>query len=582
MKCVYVSGQFDLFGLSQVEEQHLPKQQKCESEEYDNSVKKVEDVDYLKREERILSLLRERDKKERTMEFQENEFLENINFKTYEKKELFERLNYLLQRVRTQMIRPLLSESNIEKLLELLPYPLPKVSEQLSEYERKVLEGVFWKNKEKYTGCAVFSLQDESVYFPLGGVTMTPSKSGRRYYQRGCKDKLHIDDGGLALAPLVLMKKIREQVQKVLNAAEDKTKNPVYELLNGYMEKFFEQIRQSQRIGVFEHQLKHCLTKAVLDEAKVDYEVIVSNKSVKDKHYDYILREKDLFAAYFLSEDEIPWSYTLDWYGCSYSITEMVCGCMDMRLFVELVDILFDEYIEDRNDFLARKRMMDDYALSFETKKNIPKHVLKAMETSEFNNNFGYVEFDSDVDIAKTEELYKEFKALADFLGLQKFDDVSLRFRRLGHHKASGLYYYFKKCLCVDIRTPSSFSHEIMHMIDYERGHLSRNNAFRKIILMYRAKVNEAMLSNNAVRDKLEGGTKFNKSYYFNASEIFARCGEIYLTRYCGIENSLVKPDYEQFYFAYPKDELLEAEIAKYYNALFAKEEQTLSVRRLL
>lgn len=177
----------------------------------------------------------------------------------------------------------------------------------------------------------------------------------------------------------------------------------------------------------------------------------------------------------------------------------------------------------------------------------------------------------TEVDIKKMEELYKQFEDVCKFVGLKMHDEVSLRFRKLGNHKASGLYYFFLKCLCVDVRCPSSFAHEMFHMIDYENGNLSRKAGFYYVSELYKRAFEEEVQKDSVLSKQLGGKTKYNREYYLQSSEIFARCGEIYLTRICGFDNSVVKPDTDQCGFAYPSDELLEQKIKEYFNKLFNK-----------
>lgn len=238
---------------------------------------------------------------------------------------------------------------------------------------------------------------------------------------------------------------------------------------------------------------------------------------------------------------------------------------------VDVIDKVFAEYLEDKRDYEIAKGMVSEYARSFETKHNIPLKVQKAMSESPFNEYFGYVEYDEDVDLALMDQIYKEFAAVAQFIGLKKHDDVSLRFRKLGNHKATGLYYFVLKCLCVDIRCPSSFAHEMMHMVDYENGKLSRSYGFEKTLELYRSSLEAELEKDQLTRKLLEGKGKFNKEYYLQSSECFARCGEIYLVRICGIDNSIVKPDEKTSGFAYPRNEKLEESIKEYFDALFKK-----------
>lgn len=224
--------------------------------------------------------------------------------------------------------------------------------------------------------------------------------------------------------------------------------------------------------------------------------------------------------------------------------------------------ILLEREYENEIVRKYEKNNSSTYALSYQEKKNIPIKVRKAMQHSRFLNYFGYVEIDEECDLDRVNSLYDEWEPLAEMLLKQKYDNVSLRFRKLGNHKAAGLYYPMHECICVDIRYPDSFVHEVFHMIDYQSGCLSRQYDFDNVIRHYKRAFEKCIKEGDI---KLSG--KYDKSYYFVPTEIFARCGEIYLTRILGIYNSLVNPDEDQEY-AYPHDDTLERAIKSYYEKL--------------
>ena len=63
----------------------------------------------------------------------------------------------------------------------------------------------------------------------------------------------------------------------------------------------------------------------------------------------------------------------------------------------------------------------------------------------------------------------------------------SIRFRKLGNHKAIGLYYPLIQCLCVDLRNTTSFIHELGHLIDHcmdDGGQLSEQPAFFNVLML--------------------------------------------------------------------------------------------------
>lgn len=101
-------------------------------------------------------------------------------------------------------------------------------------------------------------------------------------------------------------------------------------------------------------------------------------------------------------------------------------------------------------------------------------------------------------------------------------------------------------------------------MIDYENGKLSRNASFHKTLTLYREALTDTVNNMGVEESKsLKGRGKYNLSYYMNASEVFACCGEIYLTRICGVNNSIVKSDKT---FAYPDTPELNQSIQEYFS----------------
>ena len=229
-------------------------------------------------------------------------------------------------------------------------------------------------------------------------------------------------------------------------------------------------------------------------------------------------------------------------------------------LFCEILEIFQD--ISQENNY--RKQLAHSIATAYMTKKNIPESVRNAMEHTGFMRYFKFVEFDEDIDLKSVSAIEKEFKDMNSVYFYDSvFPGVKIRFRKLGKHKASGLYYPSFDTLCVDIRSPSSFIHEFFHMLDDQLGDPSLDPDFEEIVAEYK----KAFLlglseENSTVKAKMNGSSKYNIRYYFRRAEIFARCGEIYLVRVLGVESSLLKPDLE---FAYPKSETLDSLIAEYY-----------------
>lgn len=215
-------------------------------------------------------------------------------------------------------------------------------------------------------------------------------------------------------------------------------------------------------------------------------------------------------------------------------------------------------------------------AKAYQTKKNIPQKVLKEMEESVFNEYFGYVEFDETCDLDKVRVVAEEFiKFKKEVMPGFDSSNVALRFRKLGKHKASGLYYPMFGCLCVDLRSPSSFVHEYGHCLDHVmspgRLALSDKEDFYKTYSLYATALKRAVTGNKDVAAKLSGGSKYNLDYYLLKTEAFARCFELYVVETLGIDISLAKPSEDDMGFAYPKDdEELMKSIEGYFDALLA------------
>lgn len=187
-----------------------------------------------------------------------------------------------------------------------------------------------------------------------------------------------------------------------------------------------------------------------------------------------------------------------------------------------------------------------DYAASYETKKNIPQKVQDKMKNTIFLNYFGYVEFDELTDLEKVEQIEKEWLEFTEQIVFPIKKDHSLRFKRLGKHKAGGLYFPSKKAVCIDLQSPSSMIHEIFHMIDFTTHPntcLSSIYDFCSIVENYKkatnVKINE-LPKEDAFKKQWNGNSKYNKTYYHNPKEIFARCGEMYVSYTLKINTSLI------------------------------------------
>lgn len=198
------------------------------------------------------------------------------------------------------------------------------------------------------------------------------------------------------------------------------------------------------------------------------------------------------------------------------------------------------------------------HAKCYQTKKDIPQKVMKAMEQSKFLNWFSYVEFDEETDLEKAGVLAEEFQAIhAAYLSDMDTEEASqniLRFRKLGNYKALGLYFPFLRCLCVDVRSPESFMHEYGHLLDYTNGNLSRRGGdFEEVYKAYETYLRGEMERNPQLREELSQRSKYNLAYFLEPTEVFARSFELYLSKCKGVHNSLVPTEFNNKYPSGPE-----------------------------
>ena len=245
----------------------------------------------------------------------------------------------------------------------------------------------------------------------------------------------------------------------------------------------------------------------------------------------------------------------------------------------ELIKTVVKAVWAEKGQIVSKLRYFKDMesgksvAKAYQTKKDIPLKVLREMEKSEFNKYFGYVEIDESCDLDKVRAIAEEFSIFKEEV-LPGVDsrEVSLRFRRIGNHKALGLYYPMLGCLVVDVTSPSSFIHEYGHCLDNILGDypLSDMSGFYKTYSIYKECLMESLRSDMAEYKRIyESKSKYNLSYYLLHTEAFARCFEIYVARVLGLNTSLCKMD-EKLGWAYPKSERLTESIKEYFDSLLA------------
>src|SRR5699024_4230619 len=177
---------------------------------------------------------------------------------------------------------------------------------------------------------------------------------------------------------------------------------------------------------------------------------------------------------------------------------------------------------------------------------------------NEFLGKYGYVEIDNDVDLNKFEKLSQEFKELSHKIYIPKADDHSFRIKKLGKHRAAGIYFSGMKSTIVDIDNPDAYIHELGHQIDYTLGKgslISASLSFRHIIDEYKVLIRDAVneLDNdNSFKKSWFGNSSYNGDYYFQPTEIMARSLDRKSTR---LNSSHVSISYAVFCLKKKKNE---------------------------
>lgn len=147
-----------------------------------------------------------------------------------------------------------------------------------------------------------------------------------------------------------------------------------------------------------------------------------------------------------------------------------------------------------------------------------------------------------------------------------------IKFRRLGKHKAYGIYSPSLNILAVDVRHTESMIHEYGHYLDFKHGKgvYSESPDFLPIVTQYQKELGKIVSSVTAhpLASKLD--------YYFTPTEIFARGFELWVQATIVSESTLLKSKVE-----YAKDAEYAAflpfkdVVMDYFNNLFSAEEMT-------
>jgi hypothetical protein len=184
-----------------------------------------------------------------------------------------------------------------------------------------------------------------------------------------------------------------------------------------------------------------------------------------------------------------------------------------------MANILDDERNGEMNRAYAQRANNAHSATVYEDKKNMDDEHVRAGRASAFARDFGHIEVDDSVDLGKFKAISDEYGTYSAMLPKQRVT-ADFRFRKTGRHHATGVYTPAVRNIAVDPRSPSSFTHEYMHHLDFTDKpgmQLSMTPGFRGIVRDY---------SKTLDRSKAAGTDISN---YIAPTEVFARAGELWM-----------------------------------------------------
>lgn len=534
--------------------------------------KRLSEGDYLAKGIRIESLAREKQKKESVQFFEEDELnIFDLKLSSEMKDDLFQRALVKIEKDLKAFAR---KAESIEHFIQSV---LPVIDAQLGIYQSEIdvtlngneLGDRLCRIKGSYSSVKLLLKDAEGsmvLYGPLAGKGRV--RKGFWHFKNTPKYCAYLGSAFEILAFLILLGKLQESFWEksrdkqgrvyglVSEMAEDITKYDYYLgelrdeefekmlLLKGY--QFDSDEAMYKKNG---NTCRMCMDMVLSTQYPIglEYEILsclLDKKKIPLKCLFRRVRNSNIGYDGFAPEE----NYVLD------------------QIFDRVYLVLYEEYGYYADKLNYMRKVNKKIATAYITKKNIPQKIVEEMERSMFNKCFGYVEYDEDIDIKAVDKVAQEFLDLNERLfGALKHEDCSIRIRKLGKHKASGLYFPHLNCMCVDLRKPDSFCHEYYHLLDDHMG-ASSQYKFYPICREYERLIRAEMDSDENLKKALSKDSKYNLKYYLHPTEIFARCGEVYLQRIKGVKSSLLKPTLDEI-FAYPVSDEFDAMVKEYYDA---------------
>ncbi|HDR7256187.1 TPA: hypothetical protein QCW96_005614 [Bacillus pacificus] len=375
----------------------------------------------------------------------------------------------------------------------------------------------YLENLKKYLPLAVrFSFQREKEeqvveFLTLGNITIPPiiGRNKLHYLVAHKDDKYAIKPLAAYLAQIFLANALYEFVLRNTELYE-------YQITKEYLLEYYE-----DREGVLLVPQLESAEKIVLENINKYFPDLVVKKIIRESN------NEDLESLAGIQRLKIE----------DGNITNID--------YISLINLMIKDFLLESDYIQVKSKKLyenrSEYARSFQTKKHINIEHMSVMKDNIFLQKFNKVELDNIVDLYKFRKVEKEFEKLSKEMYIPNLN-ISFRIKRLGKHKASGIYFCKPiGSLIVDRNGISSFVHELAHMIDYDLDDImySETLAFKSVYELYRKNLLSLKRQSSDSRNFEINNKKL--SYYLQKDEVFARSFEIYQCFFNKIENSLLK-----------------------------------------
>lgn len=189
----------------------------------------------------------------------------------------------------------------------------------------------------------------------------------------------------------------------------------------------------------------------------------------------------------------------------------------------------FGERIRDQQKYVSDTKT--SLASAWEDKKYPDQTHRELAENSILlQAGFRKVEVDNDVDPKEFHDFEQAvIEAQKKLPKIPAGTTPAIRVRKLGKHRALGLYVPHVNTICVDVHDSGSFVHEYGHMLDFQSTESSMGDDFAEVIGGYR----QALV--------MDGSAARSAKYYQVPTEIWARAFELWGRERLGIDNRTVK-----------------------------------------